>query len=63
MDKYRKKGFDRTRAMAIKWTAEKFGFTREYVRSIVNGHVSTENADKALKAFKAKYEELEQILS
>lgn len=63
MNKDRKKRYDSVRAQAIKWTAQKHDVSREYVRAAIYGTSNGGRTEEILRAFRAKYAELKQVLS
>lgn len=63
MNKVKKKRYDSTRAVAIKWTAEKYGVSREYVRAAIYGTANGGRTEEILRTYRAKYRELEEALS
>lgn len=63
MSKGRKK-YDASRAQAIKWTADKYEVSEQYVRNIDNNpNMDYGRCNEIRKAFRAKYAELQQVLS
>lgn len=63
MNKNRKK-YDNKRVSAIKWTAERFDVSEQYVRAIdINSSITSGRADDIRKAYRKKYEELKKVLS
>lgn len=63
MSKDSKKTYDGVRAVAIKWTADKFGVTREYVRAAIYQTSTGGRTEEILRAYRQKYQELKQVLS
>jgi len=63
MNKSRTIVYDANRAAAIKWTAAKFGCTREYVRAVILGTSKGGRTAEILKAFQDKYAEIQELLS
>lgn len=62
MNKGRKK-IDRARSMAIRWVADHTGYTSTYVRNIVNGTFQGGASEDVMKMYRAKYAELQKVLS
>lgn len=64
-DNKKYKPYDAHRAMAIKWTAQKYKVTPEYVRQCDNypDMTTSDLANEIRKAMRTKYEELKQLLS
>lgn len=63
MNKARKKPYDSTRAQAIKWTAEKYQVSREYVRAAIYGTANGGRTEEILRSFRSKYAELKEVLA
>lgn len=58
-----KKKYDAARVVAVRWVAEKHNVSREYVRAAIYKTSTGGITEELLKDFKAKYEELQKVLS
>lgn len=58
-------GRDNVRAEAVKWTADKLGCSKEYIRGLLNGNnpSTSDNAELIIKTYREKYAELKSVLS
>lgn len=56
------KVYDSVRPIAIKWVADKYKVSREYVRAAIYGTCKGGRTDELKKAFDTKYAELKAVI-
>lgn len=54
---------DGEKTLAVKWTAQKFSVSTQYVYAVLVGSFNSGIADDIIKAFKIKYNELKSIMN